>query len=92
MSGFPTSIKVKYTTKATSNQMSTLYNLPMGLYELLRIPFVLSGAPGSFQQFIEEILAEYRDVLCSYYLNDVLVFRRTFTKHIEGIRKVLRKL
>ena len=41
---------------------------------------------------MEETLGDYRDELCIPYLEDVLVFSRTFTEQIEGIRKVLSKL
>jgi hypothetical protein len=62
------------------------------LYEWLWIPFGLSGAPGAFQQFMEEILAEFRDELCIPYLDDVLVFSGTFEEHLDGVRKILRML
>lgn len=73
-------------------QHYTAVILPWELHEWLRIPFVSSGPPGSFQQFMEETLVDYRDELCNHYLDDVLVLRRTFTKHIEGIGKVTRRL
>ena len=73
-------------------QPYTAFITPWGLYEWLRIPFGLMGAPGTFQEFMEETLADYRDEICIPYLDDVLVFNPTFDTHIDGVRKVLRRL
>lgn len=70
----------------------TAFITPWGLYEWIRIPFGLSGAPGSFQQFMETNLADLRDDICIPYLDDLLVFSKTFQQHLEDVRKVLKRL
>lgn len=70
----------------------TAFSTPWGLYEWLRIPFGVSGAPGCFQNFMEETLVDLRDKCCIPYLDDCLIFSKTFDQHVEDVRMVLRRL
>ena len=70
----------------------TAFITPWGLYEWLRIPFGLSGAPGCFQTFMESTLSDLRDKICIPYLDDVIVFSKSFSQHLENVRTVLQRL
>jgi hypothetical protein len=70
----------------------TAFRTRFGLYESLVMPFGLSGAPATFQRFINDTLREYLDVFCTAYLDDILIYSRTRKEHEEHLRKVLTAL
>jgi len=61
----------------------------LGLYESLVTPFGMTGAPATFQRYINDSLREYLDVFCTAYLDDILIYSRTRKEHLEHVRKVL---
>jgi hypothetical protein len=57
------------------------------------MPFGLTGAPATFQRYINQVLQEYLDDFCSAYVDDILVFSSgSLHDHRSKVKKVLSKL
>ena len=70
----------------------TAFSTPWGLYEWIRIPMGISNAPPAFQRYINQILIGLRDRVCIAYLDDILVYGKTFKQHVQNLKQVLSRL
>jgi len=70
------------------DRCKTAFATRTGQYEFNRMPFWLCGAPATFQRLMHNILKEENWVSCLIYLDDILVFGRSFEEHIERLKTV----
>ena len=73
-------------------EWKTAFRTKYGHYEYLVMPFGLTNVPASFQQYINEALAEHLDIFVIAYLDDILIFSDNYEEHIQHVRAVLKKL
>lgn len=73
-------------------EWKTAFRTRYGHFEYLVMPFGLTNAPASFQALINNVLREYLDHSAVVYLDDILVYSKTFDEHIIHVNQVLRKL
>ena len=74
--------KTAFTTPGTSNS----------LWEFTIMPFGLCGAPASFQRLMEILQAGLTWESCLVYLDDIIVFSRTFEEHLGRLDSVLSRI
>jgi predicted aspartyl protease len=75
------------------DEWKTAFRTRYGLYEWLVTPFGLTGAPATFQRYINWTLREYLDEFVSAYIDDVLIYTDgTLDDHREKVKLVLSKL
>ena len=71
------------------DRAKTAFVCHRGCFEYLRMPFGLCNAPASFQRAMDVILAAYRWKTCLVYLDDVIVFSKTFEEHLKNVSDIL---
>jgi len=65
---------------------------PLGFYEYNRMPFGLANAPATYQRLMEKCLEGLHLKICLVYLDDLIIFSKTYQEHVERIELVLRRL
>jgi hypothetical protein len=73
-------------------EWKTAFRTRFGLYEYLVMPFGLTNAPATFQAYINNVLRKYLDVFVVVYLDDILVYSKTYEEHVQHVRHVLTAL
>ncbi len=56
------------------------------------MPFGLTNAPAAFQRTLDILLSRYRWRTCLVYLDDVIVFSKSFEDHLRHVEEILHVL
>ena len=65
---------------------------PLGFYECNRMPFGLCNAPATFQRLMERCMGDLNLRDCLIYLDDIVIFSKTFEEHMEKLKAVFQRL
>ncbi|KMQ83515.1 integrase core domain protein [Lasius niger] len=66
----------------------TVFSVGSGLWQFRVMPFGLCNAPATFERLMEKVLREVISKICLVYLDDVIVFSKTFEEMMINLRKV----
>jgi hypothetical protein len=67
----------------------TGFRTHLGLYHFLRMPFGLRNGPAIFQRVMQEILSPFLWLFCLVYIDDIVVYSKSFEEHIDHLDQVL---
>ena len=73
-------------------QKKAAFCLPGGLYQFKVLSFGLCNAPGTFERLMERVLAGLSWKSCLLYLDDIIVYSRTFEEHVSHLGEVLDRI
>ena len=55
------------------------------LFEWLVMPFCLTNAPTTFMKMMDDILWPFTNTFVIVYLDDILIYNKTWDKHLQHI-------
>ena len=70
----------------------TAFITPWRLFEWNRMPFSLCNIPATFQWLMNQVLRKYLRKFILVYLDDIIIYSRTFEEHKEHVRLVFEAL
>ena len=73
---------------APADRPKTAFSVGTGLYEWIRMPFGLVNAPATFSRLMCTLLADLSFEEVISYLDDVLIYSKTFNAHLTTLRRV----
>ncbi len=71
-----------------SDKHKTAFICERGLFEFNRMPFGLTNAPSTFQRVMNNIFQYILHKHVLVYLDDIIIYSKTFDDHIEHLREV----
>ena len=74
---------------APESRKKTAFITPDGLWQFKKMPFGLCNAPATFQRMMDIVLTGLKWKTCLIYLDDVVVFSKSFDSHLSDLKDVL---
>ena len=74
------------------DQHKTAFTTPFGLYEYTRMPMGLTSAPATFQRLMQATMSDFAFQFLLVYLDDLLVYSKTFDEHMEHLERLLQRV
>ena len=71
---------------AEEDKCKTAFTIgPLGFWEYECMPFGLTNAPAIFQRLMEDCMGDLHLKFCLLYLDDVIIFSRTYEEHLDRL-------
>ncbi|THH19755.1 hypothetical protein EUX98_g8715 [Antrodiella citrinella] len=67
----------------------TAFRTHRGLHQFRRMPFGLRNGPSIFQRIMQNVLAPYLWIYALVYIDDIVIYSKTFEEHVEHVDRVL---
>ena len=77
---------------ARNDREKTAIATPCGLQQFTVMPFGLTNAPATFQRLMDRVLVGLTWERCIVYLDDIIVFGKTFQEHNANLQAVLERI
>ena len=74
---------------AEDNIEKTAFRTHRGLFQFRRLLFGLRNGPSIFQRVMQNILAPYLWIFCLVYINDIVIYSKSYEEHLTHLDKVL---
>jgi hypothetical protein len=74
------------------DQAKTAFATRHGLFEFKVMSFGLCNAPATFERLMEKVLAGLQWHKCLVYIDDIIIFGRTFEEALTNLRCILERL
>ena len=74
------------------SKAKTAFTTHCGLYQFNVMPFGLCNAPATFQRSMDLVLAGIKWKSCLVYIDDIIVFSKTFEEHIAELEELFTRL
>ena len=68
------------------------FSTPFGLFQYTVMPFGLATAPATFMRLMSVVFSGMLYNTCIAYLDDIIIFGRTFNEHLERLELALKRL
>ncbi|MCG8432109.1 MAG: reverse transcriptase family protein, partial [Candidatus Omnitrophica bacterium] len=78
--------------KSEKDKEKTAFLTKQGLFQFTVLPFGLNNAPATFERLMESVLRHLQWERCLLYLDDILIYGKTFDEALDNLELVLERL